>query len=358
MHRIYRAIQIGQQKIVQQIKRFMNPVNDGIPIGDQQRILFRPKRIPDRAPAFAPFRALGPKGVNHKTRKYICVEVRIDLVDQIVDPLTEGLVVHGDRAYSFGHGYRTNMTPNRQDAEVELRRINMQFFPNARILCRPCVVVRPRMSCRGDVDICLSAFINAPDGLSIPIACMLGHIMAQKATIYKVELSVSDMDRHYYETHNLTVAKHPSETDERLMVRILAFALNAHERLEFSRGISTDDEPDVWQKSLSGELELWIALGLPSEKIVRQSSGKSDAVAIYCYGGKTADMWWDKLESRTTRFDNLQVVNFSETDTKSLAELASRSMRLQVNIQDGEIMVSVDESVVYVTPVTWKNAKR
>ncbi|HBN32151.1 MAG TPA: hypothetical protein DD416_13230, partial [Rhodobacteraceae bacterium] len=100
--------------------------------------------------------------------------------------------------------------------------------------------------------------------------------MAQKSTIYKVELSVSDMDRHYYETHKLTVAKHPSETAERLMVRILAFALNANEQLEMTRGLSTDDEPDIWQKSLSGELELWVALGLPSEKVVRQSCGKAD----------------------------------------------------------------------------------
>ena len=100
--------------------------------------------------------------------------------------------------------------------------------------------------------------------------------MAQNATIYKVELSVSDMDRHYYETHKLTVAKHPSATDERLMVRIVAFALNAHERLEMTKGLSTDDEPDIWQKSLSGELDLWVALGLPSEKVMRQSSGKAD----------------------------------------------------------------------------------
>lgn len=182
--------------------------------------------------------------------------------------------------------------------------------------------------------------------------------MAQKATIYKVELSVSDMDRHYYETHKLTVAKHPSETDERLMVRILAFALNAHEQLEMTRGISTDDEPDIWQKSLSGELELWVALGLPSEKIVRQSSGKANKVIVYCYGGNTAEMWWEKIRNSTTRFDNLSVVNFSEKDTIELAKLASRSMKLQVNIQDGDVMVSVDESVAYVTPIKWKNADR
>jgi uncharacterized protein YaeQ len=180
--------------------------------------------------------------------------------------------------------------------------------------------------------------------------------MAQKATVYKVELSVSDMDRHYYETHKLTVAKHPSETDERLMVRILSFALNAHEHLEMTRGLSTDDEPDIWQKSLSGELELWVALGLPSEKVVRQSCGKADKVVVYCYGGRTAEMWWEKIKNSTTRFDNLKVVNFSETDTVELSKLANRSMKVQVNIQDGDVMVSVDENIVYVTPVKWKHA--
>ena len=180
--------------------------------------------------------------------------------------------------------------------------------------------------------------------------------MALKSTIYKVELSVSDMDRHYYETHKLTVAKHPSETDERLMVRILAFALNAHDQLEMTRGISTDDEPDIWQKSLSGELELWVALGLPGEKVIRQSCGKANDVIIYSYGGRTAEMWWEKIKNSTTRFDNLQVTNLSEADTKELEKLASRSMKIQVNIQDGEVMVSVGDSIVYVTPVTWKKA--
>lgn len=179
--------------------------------------------------------------------------------------------------------------------------------------------------------------------------------MAQKATIYKVELSVSDMDRHYYETHKLTVAKHPSETDERLMVRLLAFALNAHEQLELTKGLSNDDEPDIWQKSLSDELELWVALGLPSEKVVRQSCGKASKVVVYCYGGRTADVWWEKIKNSTTRFDNLSVINFSEDDTRELEKLASRGMKLQVNIQDGEVMVSADDGIVYVTPIKLKD---
>lgn len=180
--------------------------------------------------------------------------------------------------------------------------------------------------------------------------------MAQKATIYKVELSVSDMDRHYYETHKLTIAKHPSETDERLMVRLLAFALNAHEHLEMAKGLSTDDEPDIWQKSLSDELELWVSLGLPSEKIVRQSSGKANAVVVYSYGGRPAEVWWEKIQNSTTRFNNLSVINFSENDTTELGKMANRSMKMQVNIQDGDVMVSVDDHIVYVTPIKWKTS--
>lgn len=180
--------------------------------------------------------------------------------------------------------------------------------------------------------------------------------MAQNATIYKVQLSVSDMDRHYYETHKLTIAKHPSETDERLMVRLVAFALNAHENLEMTKGLSTDDEPDIWQKSLSGELDVWVALGLPSEKVMRQSCNKAAKVIVYPYGGRTAEMWWDKIKKTANRFENLQVISFSANDTGELANLASRTMKLQVNIQDGEVMVSVGDSILYITLSKWKTA--
>jgi uncharacterized protein YaeQ len=139
-------------------------------------------------------------------------------------------------------------------------------------------------------------------------------------------------------------------------VRILAFALNAHEQLEMTKGLSTDDEPDIWQKSLSGELDLWVALGLPSEKVVRQSCGKASKVIVYSYGGRTADMWWEKNKTKTSRFDNLQVMNFTDKDTRDLGELANRSMKVQVNIQDGDVMVSVGDAILYPTPIEWKSA--
>ena len=180
--------------------------------------------------------------------------------------------------------------------------------------------------------------------------------MAQNATIYKVDLNVADMDRHHYDTYKLTVAKHPSETDERLMVRLLAFALNAHEQLEMTKGISTDDEPDIWQKSLSGELQLWIALGLPSEKIIRQSCAKSGDVIIYAYGGRPADIWWDKIKNSTTRFGNLRVVNLDAEDTTALAALVNRAMKVQVTIQDSDVMINIGETAIYLRQTIWKAA--
>jgi uncharacterized protein YaeQ len=201
-----------------------------------------------------------------------------------------------------------------------------------------------------------SAFTRPPDPLCTPIFEIPGHIMAQNATVYKVELSVADMDRNYYETHKLTVAKHPSETDERLMVRIVAFALNAHENLAMTKGLSADDEPDIWQKSLSGELDVWVSLGLPSEKVVRQSCSKAERVIVYPYGGRTAEIWWEKIKGSTIRFDNLEVVNFSEKETGELARLASRTMKLQINIQEGDVMVSAGDDIVYVSPLRWKSA--
>uniref|UniRef100_UPI003A8DF41D YaeQ family protein n=1 Tax=Celeribacter sp. TaxID=1890673 RepID=UPI003A8DF41D len=103
-------------------------------------------------------------------------------------------------------------------------------------------------------------------------------------------------------------------------------------------------------------IDVWVALGLPSEKVIRQSCSKAAKVIIYPYGGRTAEVGWDKVKNGTSRFDNLRVINFSEADTAALAKLASRAMKLQVNIQDGEVMVSVDENVVYVVPGTWKGA--
>jgi uncharacterized protein YaeQ len=117
-------------------------------------------------------------------------------------------------------------------------------------------------------------------------------------TIYRAELQVSDMDRHYYASHALSLAQHPSETDERLMVRLLAFALFADERLAFGRGLSSDDEPDLWRSSLSGEIEQWIDLGQPDEARIRRACGRAREVVVIGYSGRAFDLWWEKNAPR------------------------------------------------------------
>ncbi len=118
--------------------------------------------------------------------------------------------------------------------------------------------------------------------------------MALPSTIFKATLQISDIDRQYYGEHQLTLARHPSETDERMMVRLFAFALHADENLNFTKGLCADDEPDLWQKSLTGEIALWIDVGLPDERRVRKACGRAEKVCLYLYGGRAADLWWQK----------------------------------------------------------------
>lgn len=145
------------------------------------------------------------------------------------------------------------------------------------------------------------------------------------------------MDRHYYATHALTLARHPSETDERLMVRLLAFALYADERLEFGRGLSSDDEPDLWRTSRSGEIELWIDLGQPDDSRIRKACGRAEQVVVINYSGRASDIWWDKIASSLNRCSNLTVLDIAASTVDELTALADRGMRLQCMIQDGHV---------------------
>ena len=174
--------------------------------------------------------------------------------------------------------------------------------------------------------------------------------MALKATIFKATLHIADMDRQYYSDHHLTVARHPSETDERMMIRLLAFALNASDTLEFTKGLSSDDEPELWQKSLSDEIELWIELGLPDEDRIRKACNRSQHVILYTYGGRAVPVWWEKHHNKLTRFGNLTVVELPADPLILLAALAERSMTLQVSIQDGEVTFSNHKGLVSITP--------
>ena len=178
--------------------------------------------------------------------------------------------------------------------------------------------------------------------------------MAIKSTIFKVNLQIADMERHYYQDHALTIARHPSETDERMMVRLLAFALHAHEYLEFGQGMTADDEADIWRKDLTGAIELWIDVGLPDEKLIRKACGRANQVMVYTYGGRVAEMWFAQNSGQFERLKNLTVINLPSENTRALAKLAQRTMQLQCTIQDGQVWLGDGNESVMVERVGLK----
>ncbi len=173
--------------------------------------------------------------------------------------------------------------------------------------------------------------------------------MAVKATVFKAALQIADLDRHYYADHALTLARHPSETDERMMVRLLAFALYASEALIFGKGLSNDEEPDLWQKDLTGAIERWIEVGLPDERAIRKACGRAAQVVVISYG-RAAPIWWNENRDKLQRLDNLTVLNLPPENTQALAALASRTMQLQCTLQEGHVMITSEAGMIEVEP--------
>ena len=161
--------------------------------------------------------------------------------------------------------------------------------------------------------------------------------MALKATVVKAELQVSDLDRHHYATYNLTLAQHPSETEQRLMVRLLTYALFAVDRLEFGRGLSSEDDPDMWRRDYTGEIEQWIDLGHPDESRIRKACGRARQVVVVNYAGRASDIWWEKNSYNLKRLKNLTVIDIGADIVEALAAVQQRGMRVNVLIQDGEV---------------------
>ena len=180
--------------------------------------------------------------------------------------------------------------------------------------------------------------------------------MALKSTVYRVELDVSDIDRGYYASHMLTLARHPSETEERLMVRLLAFVLHADPRLAFGRGLSTDEDPDLWIRDDTGDVRLWIEVGLPEERRVRRAAGRAAEVSIMAYGERATRVWWEKNASAFTRLPALTVRSLTDRELGTLGALASRNMRLHAICQQGVITVGDTERQAVIEPKCLKAA--
>jgi uncharacterized protein YaeQ len=178
--------------------------------------------------------------------------------------------------------------------------------------------------------------------------------MAPKATVFKAAIQIADMDRHYYADHQLTLAQHPSETNNRMMVRLLAFILNASESLSFSKGLCVDDEPELWEKSLSDEILLWVEFGQADEKWLRKACGRAKQVKLYTYGGRSVPIWWQQNAPALERYKNLSVMNIAEDAAKGMEVFVDRNMNLQVSISEGQIWLSNSEHSLLIEPEVLK----
>lgn len=179
--------------------------------------------------------------------------------------------------------------------------------------------------------------------------------MALKSTVYKAELQLSDMDRNYYAAHALTLARHPSETDERMMMRLLAFALHADENLIFAKGLSDIDEPDLWLKDYTGAIKLWVEVGQPDERRLLKACGRAEHVVVYSYASNSA-IWWQGIGSRVERAKNLTVWNLPMATSQALEKMAQRTMQLQCTIQDSQLWLTDETQTVQVDLVNLKQA--
>jgi uncharacterized protein YaeQ len=186
--------------------------------------------------------------------------------------------------------------------------------------------------------------------------------MALKSTIFKASLSIADIDHGYYADHALTLARHPSETDERMMIRLAALALNAHAlqtvcngdgTLAFGAGLSDPEDPDVSLTDFTGRKRLWIEVGRPEDKPLAKACSKADQVVVYCFN-HAAEVWWRGIENKLTRLDRLQVWRVPTEASQALARLAQRSMQLQATIQEGVLMLGDSAHSIDVECLRWK----
>ncbi|MBL0710095.1 MAG: YaeQ family protein [Colwellia sp.] len=173
--------------------------------------------------------------------------------------------------------------------------------------------------------------------------------MALKATIYKANIELADMDRNYYDSLQLTLAQHPSETAQRFMVRLICYVLNAHQDLQFGKGVSDENEAALWQRNYSDEIALWVELGQIDEKRIKKACNKAKQVKLYCYGS-SVNTWWSQYQTALSKYNKLSVEQFELSTTDALIKLLSKTMEFQCSIQDGQLWLSCgDQSLLIET---------
>lgn len=180
--------------------------------------------------------------------------------------------------------------------------------------------------------------------------------MALKATIYKAAVNVADLDRNQFLDASLTLAKHPSETEARMMLRLLAWIMYADERLQFTRGLSADDEPELWLLNDHLGIDLWVELGLPEERRIKKACSRSQQVALFTYNSRAAEIWRQQNQALLSGFDNLTIWYLDDAQLALLATLAARNMTLQATLQEGTLWLSDAQNSLEIVPVCWQVA--
>ena len=170
--------------------------------------------------------------------------------------------------------------------------------------------------------------------------------MALNATIYRYGIDLSDMNRHVYESLSVHVALHPSETVERMCARVLAYAIHYQEGLEFTKGLSTDDEPDLWVRNYSDEIEHWIELGKPDPKRLRKALGRSKQLTVYSYGGQDVDQWLDSVKKDASVRGRISIVRLDREALDEFSGLIERTMQLGIMIQDDVVHLSFKDQMI------------
>lgn len=164
--------------------------------------------------------------------------------------------------------------------------------------------------------------------------------MALKPTIYKFRIALTDMNRDYYDSLNLTIAQHPSENEERMMARVLAFCLNATPDLQFTKGLSSIEEPDIWLKTLDDQIDLWIEAGEPDHERVKKATRLAKQVKVYSFNSKS-DVWWKQNQAKFAPL-KAQVVRFDSQGIQAFSQMTARTLDLGVMLSGETAYISAD----------------
>lgn len=173
-------------------------------------------------------------------------------------------------------------------------------------------------------------------------------VMAEKASVYKAGIQLADMDRQVYGDYSLILALHPSETHERLLVRILAFCYRAAENLTFTRGLSSVDEPDLWRKHDDGRILEWIEVGQPSLERLKKASSQAESVRVFAYG-KGMDIWWKNNAAAMTALPKVSLHAFASDELRPLCDAMQKNMQGSVTITEAMAYVTLQDITASLT---------